>query len=146
MQLYIALGLIALMILSALAITSNKWSMRRLGKNWKRLHRLVYCVGIIVVVHGLLASTMSKRMMVRDPQAETELSIYLAALAILLIVRIPFVRASLLKLRASYKGEQQIRTPRVVPAIPTPLPQPPILPMPDEIIEKTHEPEREIVH
>jgi len=48
---YILVGLGALSILSALAFTSFKWWMKRLGKNWKRLHKLVYLAGVLVVVH-----------------------------------------------------------------------------------------------
>jgi sulfoxide reductase heme-binding subunit YedZ len=164
MQSYIALGLVALAILSVLAMTSNKWSMRHLGKNWKRLHRLVYCVGVIAIIHGLVASTMSKRMMVRDPLAERELYTYMGILAILLIVRIPFVRTHLLKRLTHTTGETKRKTPVVVPAIPTPLPtrtytqlpQPSSLPLPkpevapdkrsDESPDRMREPERAIVH
>jgi sulfoxide reductase heme-binding subunit YedZ len=35
-----------------LALTSTAWSIRRLGgKNWQRLHRLIYLTGILGVVH-----------------------------------------------------------------------------------------------
>jgi len=52
---YIILGLSALLILNALAITSFRWWQRKLGKNWKRLHRLVYLAGVLVVLHYGLA-------------------------------------------------------------------------------------------
>lgn len=52
---YIILGLSALLILNALAITSFRWWQRKLGKNWKRLHRLVYVAGVLVVLHYGLA-------------------------------------------------------------------------------------------
>lgn len=48
---FILLGLSALLILNALAVTSFRWWMRKLGKNWKRLHRLVYLAGLLVVIH-----------------------------------------------------------------------------------------------
>jgi len=38
-------------ILSMLAITSNRWSMRKLGKKWGTLHRLVYAAAIGGVIH-----------------------------------------------------------------------------------------------
>ena len=44
-------GFAALMILLPLAITSNQWSMKKLRKNWKRLHQLVYLAGVLVVIH-----------------------------------------------------------------------------------------------
>ena len=52
---FIIIGLSALIILNALAVTSFRWWMRKLGKNWKRLHRLVYLAGLLVVVHYGLA-------------------------------------------------------------------------------------------
>lgn len=48
---YILVGLGALVILSALAATSFKSWMKRLGKKWKRLHRLVYVAAGLVIVH-----------------------------------------------------------------------------------------------
>jgi sulfoxide reductase heme-binding subunit YedZ len=48
---YIWVGLLTLIILTLLAATSFQWWMRRLGKNWKRLHRLVYLAGALVVLH-----------------------------------------------------------------------------------------------
>jgi sulfoxide reductase heme-binding subunit YedZ len=42
---YILAGSLALLILTALAITSTRGWMKRLGRNWKRLHRLAYAAG-----------------------------------------------------------------------------------------------------
>ncbi|MEO7841418.1 MAG: ferric reductase-like transmembrane domain-containing protein [Anaerolineales bacterium] len=95
MPLYLALGLVGISTLSALAATSNRWSMQWLGKNWKRLHRLVYLAGIAVVTHSMLAMTMSKKLLYRDPQAVYELKVYVAVLSILLVIRIPLVRQAL---------------------------------------------------
>ena len=50
-KLYIFVGLTALLILSLLAATSFKWWMKRLGKRWKALHRLVYLAAPLVVLH-----------------------------------------------------------------------------------------------
>ena len=50
---YITVGFVAYMILLALGVTSPKAMVRRLGKNWKKLHRLVYVAGILAVVHLL---------------------------------------------------------------------------------------------
>ena len=95
MPFYLALGLTGMVTLTALAATSNRWSMQWLGRNWKRLHRLVYLAGIAVVTHSMLATTMSKKLLFRDPQAEYELKVYVAVLSVLLVVRIPLVRQSL---------------------------------------------------
>ncbi|MBM6551827.1 sulfoxide reductase heme-binding subunit YedZ [Marinomonas ostreistagni] len=48
---YIYAGVLALVILLALALTSTKNMMKRLGRNWKRLHRLVYLAAIAIVLH-----------------------------------------------------------------------------------------------
>lgn len=48
---YITVGFTALVLLIPLAITSTRGLQRRLGKNWAKLHRLVYVVGVLAVVH-----------------------------------------------------------------------------------------------
>jgi sulfoxide reductase heme-binding subunit YedZ len=48
---YITIGFTALLILLALALTSTKGWVRRLGKRWQRLHRLVYIAALAGVVH-----------------------------------------------------------------------------------------------
>jgi sulfoxide reductase heme-binding subunit YedZ len=48
---YALVGFAAGLILLPLALTSTKGWMARLGRNWKRLHRLVYLAGILAVVH-----------------------------------------------------------------------------------------------
>lgn len=52
---YIILGFGAFLMLLPLAITSFNYWMKRLGKNWKRLHRLVYVISPLVVLHFLLS-------------------------------------------------------------------------------------------
>jgi DMSO/TMAO reductase YedYZ heme-binding membrane subunit len=114
--LYLTLGLLGLAVLTALAVTSNRWSMRRLGKNWKRLHRLVYLAGLAVVCHALLATTMSKKVMVYDPQAASELRVYLGLLVVLLVVRIPQVRRRLQQMMTAPQPQPRTVQP-VTPAI-----------------------------
>lgn len=48
---YITLGMTGLMLLIPLAVTSTKGMMRRLGKRWLKLHRLVYVIAIVAVWH-----------------------------------------------------------------------------------------------
>ncbi len=48
---FIAVGLSAYILLVPLALTSTNKMMRLLGKKWRRLHRLVYLIAILVVVH-----------------------------------------------------------------------------------------------
>lgn len=48
---FITVGFTAWLLLVPLAITSNQWMMRKLKKNWLKLHKLVYVIGILGVVH-----------------------------------------------------------------------------------------------
>lgn len=107
---FLVLGMVGMGILSVLASTSNRSSMKWLGKTWKRLHRRVYIAGMAVVTHSMLATGMSKKLMVRDPQSMSELKIYAAVLCVLLVVRIPVVRELLLQIPALLKlGGRSIR-------------------------------------
>ncbi len=48
---YITIGFAAFLLLIPLAITSTHGMMRRLGRNWQRVHRLVYLIAILGVLH-----------------------------------------------------------------------------------------------
>jgi sulfoxide reductase heme-binding subunit YedZ len=115
MPLFLTLGLVGMSILSVLASTSNRWAMQRLGKNWKRLHRLVYILGIAVVTHSMLATMMSKKIFVRDPQAPNELKAYVAILSVLLVVRIPLVRQLLKQIPVLLKRRRKLVSPVAIP-------------------------------
>jgi sulfoxide reductase heme-binding subunit YedZ len=48
---FITVGFSALLLLIPLAVTSTKRAMRRLGRRWQRLHRLVYPAAILACTH-----------------------------------------------------------------------------------------------
>ena len=48
---YITVGFAAWLMLLPLAVTSTRGMMRRLGRNWAHLHRLVYVIGVFGVLH-----------------------------------------------------------------------------------------------
>jgi len=50
---YITVGFAAWLFMLPLAITSTRTMQRRLGANWRRLHRLVYPVAILACLHLL---------------------------------------------------------------------------------------------
>jgi len=79
---FVQVGVLAFLILVPLAITSTRGWVARLGKNWKRLHRLVYLAALLAGVHFLWAVKAN----VRVPL------LYGAALAVLLVARIPAVQ------------------------------------------------------
>jgi len=48
---YVTVGFSAWLLLLPLAATSTRGMMRRLGRNWARLHRLIYAIGVLAVLH-----------------------------------------------------------------------------------------------
>ena len=48
---FITVGMAAFLLLTPLALTSNKVAMKRLGRRWAVLHRLVYVIAILAVIH-----------------------------------------------------------------------------------------------
>jgi len=54
-KLYLMVGAIAVLMLIPLAVTSFDYFMRKMGKNWKRLHWLVYPVVVVAILHYGLA-------------------------------------------------------------------------------------------
>jgi sulfoxide reductase heme-binding subunit YedZ len=97
---YVWAGLPAFLILAALAITSTKGWMRRLGRNWKRLHRLVYAAGVLVILHYAWAKKgdlFSLRGDIQQPLA------FGLLILILLLMRLPVIRKWATKLRDCFK-------------------------------------------
>ena len=75
---YVTIGMTAFVLMIPLALTSNAWSIRKLGPAWRRLHKLTYAVALMGGVHYL--------MLVKGWQIEPML--YLAGIAALLLMRL----------------------------------------------------------
>lgn len=76
---YITAGFLAWLLMLPLALTSTRGMMRRLGRHWGRLHKLVYVVGICAVLHYLWLVKAGQKIAVREPLVY--LGIYLALMA-----------------------------------------------------------------
>jgi len=98
-QRYVLVGFAAGLLLLSLAITSTRGWQKRLGRNWKRLHRLVYLAGILAIIHFMW--------LVKDIREPLR---YGAVVALLLIVRIPGIRKALSNAR--YQLKTRIKTTR----------------------------------
>lgn len=48
---YITVGFTAFLMLVALGVTSTKAMMRRMGRRWRQLHKLVYLINILGLLH-----------------------------------------------------------------------------------------------
>jgi sulfoxide reductase heme-binding subunit YedZ len=75
---FITVGMLAFLLLIPLAATSTQAMMRRLKRRWGQLHRLVYLIAVLAVVHYLW-------LVKKDL---TEPLIYAAVLAVLLAWRV----------------------------------------------------------
>lgn len=53
---YLTIGFVALLALAALAITSTNGWQRRLKRNWKRLHWLVFPAAVLAILHFFIQS------------------------------------------------------------------------------------------
>ena len=88
---FVLAGLVAFLILLILAVTSTKSWVGYLGKNWQRLHWLVYVAGVLAVTHFLWQVKADTR----------EPLIYGALVAFLLLLRAPPIRRFISKIQGS---------------------------------------------
>ncbi|MGE4370085.1 MAG: sulfite oxidase heme-binding subunit YedZ [Burkholderiaceae bacterium] len=77
---FILLGALAVVPMTLLAITSTRGWIRRLGRNWQRLHQTVYAVAVLSVWHFWLLRTGKNDVL--------EPYIYGLVLAVLLLFRL----------------------------------------------------------
>lgn len=85
---YVTIGMAGFLLMLPLAITSNNWSVRKLGPQaWQRLHRLTYAVCLLGGLHfvwlvkgfqlepliylGVIAGLLALRIPVRKPTTHT---------------------------------------------------------------------------
>ncbi|ACP24998.1 putative membrane protein [Sinorhizobium fredii NGR234] len=82
---FITIGMAALVMLIPLALTSNNWSIRKLGQRWNKLHRLAYVIAAAGALHFAMAVKV----------VGPEQMLYIVLVALLLAwraVRTPFLR------------------------------------------------------
>lgn len=58
LRFYLTIGFVALLGLSALAATSTDAMVRRLGRRWQTLHRIVYAIALLAVIHYWIQSKL----------------------------------------------------------------------------------------
>jgi sulfoxide reductase heme-binding subunit YedZ len=96
---YIIVGALGFLGLLALAVTSNRYSQRRLGSRWKKLHRLAYVILGLGLLHMLW--------IVRADLEEW--AVYASIGTVLLILRIPPVTRRIPRLLAKKPVLQEKR-------------------------------------
>ncbi len=80
---YITVGMTAFVLLLPLALTSNNWSVRRLGPAWRKLHQMVYVAAVLGAVHYV--------MLVKGWQPRPLM--FLTLIIILLLLRLTVIRS-----------------------------------------------------
>lgn len=93
---YAEAGVYALFLLSLLAITSNRLAMRQLGKNWKRLHRIVYLAVPVAVYHYWWRTI--EPFPVPPPPDSWQVFLFALVVGLLLMVRLPPIHRRLAKM------------------------------------------------
>lgn len=106
---YILAGFSAFLILGALAVTSTKGWQRRMRRNWTRLHWLIYPAGLLVMLHFIWQAKAAEKW---------EPLIYATVLGLILLVRVPPIRRTIVKWRYRQKPPAPQKAARAVP-IPT---------------------------
>lgn len=94
---YILIGATAFLLLVPLAATSFNYWMKRLGKNWKRLHRLVYLIAPLVVLHFFMARKGNFLALSGDVLQPL---LFAVIIGILLLLRLAAVKRAWTRLRA----------------------------------------------
>ncbi|HEY3473650.1 MAG TPA: ferric reductase-like transmembrane domain-containing protein, partial [Anaerolineales bacterium] len=86
-----SVGLLAFALLIPLALTSTNGWQRRLGRRWKVLHRLVYFAVPLSILHYFWLERDIRDWVI----------VYVVLVTLLFLVRIPFIRQSIVRLRQS---------------------------------------------
>ncbi|MDB0053020.1 protein-methionine-sulfoxide reductase heme-binding subunit MsrQ [Ascidiaceihabitans sp.] len=84
---YITIGMVGFVVMIPLAGTSNKWSVKRLGGKWRRLHQLTYVAAALGGVHFILIAK----------GIQLEPLIYMAIILCLLAYRLPIFTRKLVR-------------------------------------------------
>ena len=92
---FITMGFLTFVLLIPLAITSNHFSVRALGRRWSLLHRLVYVIACTALIHYWWHKAGKN-----DFQT---VSIYVAVILLLLLCRLPWVRERLGMIRSAFR-------------------------------------------
>jgi len=84
---FITMGFLTLVLLTPLALTSNQWSIRQLGRRWTLLHKLIYLIACTAIVHYWWHKAGKNDL--------DTVFIYAIVIVVLLASRIPFIKSLL---------------------------------------------------
>lgn len=87
---FIAMGFLTLLMLTPLALTSNQWAVRKLGRRWTALHKLVYVLACTAILHYWWHKAGKNDV--------STVLVYGGIIFGLLFFRLPFIKAGLQKI------------------------------------------------
>jgi sulfoxide reductase heme-binding subunit YedZ len=97
---FITVGFATWLILLALALTSTRGAIRRLRRNWQRLHRLVYLAAGLGTLHFFWKVKADTR----------EPLVFMAIIGVLLVLRLPGPRRDRSRMRLRTRGPEEQAT------------------------------------
>ena len=89
---FITVGFLGFVCMSLLAMSSNQMAMRWLGRKWSLLHRLIYLIAILGVLHYLWHKAGKNDFEV--------VYIYAGIIFLLLVIRVPVIQKRLTRTRS----------------------------------------------
>lgn len=89
---FITVGFLGFVCMSLLAISSNQMAMRWLGRKWSLLHRLIYLIAVLGVLHYLWHKAGKNDFEV--------VYIYAGIIFLLLVIRVPVIQKRLTRTRS----------------------------------------------
>ena len=89
---FITVGFLGFICMSLLAISSNQMAMRWLGRKWSLLHRLIYLIAVLGVLHYLWHKAGKNDFEV--------VYIYAGIIFLLLVIRVPVIQKRLTRTRS----------------------------------------------
>jgi sulfoxide reductase heme-binding subunit YedZ len=115
---FIAAGFVGFVLMVPLALTSNAYSMRRLGRKWHQLHKLIYLVAPAGIIHYWWHKAGKNDLF--------EPFVYGAIVFLLLALRVYWSRTKAMKKQGSRNRGKTKKTASVRPTVPAVNPAAPV--------------------
>jgi len=87
---YVIVGFMTFLILLSLAVTSPRFMVRKMGKNWKKLHSLIYPAAFLAATHFIWQVKSD----IREPV------LYFILISVLMLLRLPSAQERVLQISA----------------------------------------------
>jgi methionine sulfoxide reductase heme-binding subunit len=86
---FITMGFLSFVFMIPLALTSNHWAQKKLGRRWSMLHRSIYVIAATVILHYWWHKAGKNDLQI--------VSIYAGSIIFLLALRLPIIKQRILR-------------------------------------------------